>query len=351
MPLDLPRFGVRLSQALEPRRSLELAATTEANGFDSLWFAENPFHRGVVPVAGACAAITRRISIGLGIVNFYQHHPTLIAAEFAALDELAGGRVRLGIGSGIGQRVLRLGYKWRPLTSLADAVAIIRPLLRGEAVDHRGTVFSAEGVSLEFRPQRPDAPIYVASMGDRSLALCGRIADGLIVSNMCPPRYTERAVGIVQQSAADARRKPLDIVQYLPCIVRQDRDEAWRLAKRAVGGMLTTFWPTGGDDWPALRDTIVECSGIAKPEVVAVLARLRRGELAETVLDERFIAAFAIAGTAEECLAQAAQYRRAGVAELVLTFFGPQPEADMAQFAAVLATDAARPQLDPAPSH
>jgi len=202
MPLDLPRFGVRLSQALEPRRSLELAAAAEADGFASLWFAENPFHRGLVPVAGACAAMTERISIGLGIVNFYQHHPTLIAAEFAALDELAGGRARLGIGSGIGQRILRLGYKWRPLPSLEDAVAIIRPLLRGEAVNHRGIVFSAEGVSLGFRPLRPDAPIYVASMGDRSLALCGRIADGLIVSNMCPPRYTERAVGIAQQGNA-----------------------------------------------------------------------------------------------------------------------------------------------------
>jgi 5,10-methylenetetrahydromethanopterin reductase len=98
MPLDLPRFGVRLSQALLPRRSLELAAAAEANGFTSLWLAENPFDRGIVPLAGACAAITVRIRIGLGIVNFYQHHPTLIAAEFAALDELAGGRVRLGIG-------------------------------------------------------------------------------------------------------------------------------------------------------------------------------------------------------------------------------------------------------------
>ncbi len=67
-----------------------------------------------------------------------------------------------------------------------------------------------------------------------------------------------------------------------------------------------------------------------------MLARLRRGEPADTVLDDRFIAAFAIAGTAEECLAQAAKYRRAGVAELVLTFAGSQPGADMAQFAAVL---------------
>ena len=258
MPLDLPRFGVRLSQALEPATFAgSLAAAAEANGFASLWFAENPFHRGIVAVAGACAATTERIGIGLGIVNFYQHHPTLIAAEFAALDELAGGRVRLGIGSGD-----------RAAGSAARLQVAPAPLAGGCGGDHpaavarrrggpSGSVFSAEGVRLGFRPPRPDAPIYVASMGDRSLALCGRIADGLIVSNMCPPRYTERAVGIVQQSAADAGRKPLDIVQYLPCVVRQDRDEARRLAKHAVGGMLTTFWPTGGD-WPALRDTIVE---------------------------------------------------------------------------------------------
>jgi len=60
----------------------------------------------------------------------------------------------------------------------------------------------------------------------------------------------------------------------------------------------------------------------------------------------------AIAGTAEECLAQAAQYRRAGVAELVLTFGRLQLKADTAQFAALLGDrDAARPELGPAPSH
>src|SRR5260370_4146778 len=121
MPVDLPRFGVRLSQALEPRRSLELAAAAEANGFASLWVAENPLDRGLVPVAGACAAMTERISIGLGIVNFYQHHPTLIAAEFAALDELAGGRVPLGIGSGPRRRGAWLPAQRRPPPPLAAA--------------------------------------------------------------------------------------------------------------------------------------------------------------------------------------------------------------------------------------
>jgi 5,10-methylenetetrahydromethanopterin reductase len=328
MTSALPRIGVRLGQELDPRRCIELAPAVEANGFASLWFAENPFERGILPAVSACAVVTERIEIGIGIVNCYQHHPTLIAAEFAALDELARGRMRLGVGSGVGARIERLGYRYRPLAALEDTLAILRPLLRGESASHLGRVFSAEAVRLGFRPPRPDMPIYVASMGDRSLALCGRLADGLIVSNMCPPGYSKRAVGIVQGEAAAAGRAPLDIVQYVPCAARPDRDEAKQIAKSAVGGMLTAFWPSG-EDWPALRETIVAHSGIGKAEMVAALARLRSGEPAAAVLDDRFVAAFAIAGTAEECLSQSAQYRAAGIDELALSFAGTQPETDM----------------------
>jgi alkanesulfonate monooxygenase SsuD/methylene tetrahydromethanopterin reductase-like flavin-dependent oxidoreductase (luciferase family) len=51
------------------------------------------------------------------------------------------------------------------------------------------------------------------------------------------------------------------------------------------------------------------------------------------VLDDRFISGFALAGTAEQVIAQAAQYRRAGADELALSFAGPQPAADAAYFA------------------
>lgn len=340
MSVDLPRLSVRLAQDLDPYRAIELAVAAEAAGFYSLWFAENPFHRGVLPTVAACAVRTRRIGLGLGIVNFYQHHPTLIAQEFAVLDELSRGRARLGIGSGIGGQIRRLGIPYRPVAALADAGQIVRGLLRGDAVTYRGEVFRAEGVALGFRPRRPEPPIYYASMGDKSLALCGRAAEGLIVSNMCPPGYTERAAAIVQASAAEAGRPALDIVQYVPCVVRPDGGEARRLAKTAVGAMLTAFWPAD-EDWPPLRDTIVECSGIPKAEVVAALDRLRRGEPAEAVLDDRFVAAFAVAGTAEDCLGQAGRYRRAGAAELVLTFAGPEPETGMAQVALALNARAA----------
>ncbi len=46
-------------------------------------------------------------------------------------------------------------------------------------------------------------------------------------------------------------------------------------------------------------------------------------------LDERFVAAFALAGTAADCLDQARRYRQAGASELVLTFAGAQAETDM----------------------
>jgi len=335
MTKKLPRVGIRLDQELDPRHCIDLARIAETSGFASLWFAENPFHRGILPALSACAAGTERIDIGIGSVNPYQHHPTQIAMDFAALDELADGRVRLGIGSGIGARIERLGYRYRPLAALTDAVNILRPLLRGEEATYRGRVFSAEGVALGFRPPRPDMPIYFASMGDRSLALCGRLADGLIVSNMCPPGYSERAIGIAQESAAATGRPPLDIVQYVPCAVRPDRKEARLIAKGAIGAMLAAFWPAG-EDWPALRETIVRHSGVPKPEFVAALGRLRRGEAADLVLDDRFIEAFAIAGTAEDCLGQMARYGRVGVGELVLSFAGTEPAIDMAYLADAL---------------
>jgi 5,10-methylenetetrahydromethanopterin reductase len=331
----LPRVSVRLPQELDPHRLVELAVAAEAGGFSALWFAENPFHRGILPAVAVCATRTERIALGIGIVNCYQHHPTLIAAEFAALDEFAPGRIVLGIGSGVGARIERLGFRYRPLASVEDTIHIVRGLLRGDEVSYRGRVFAADRVALHFCAPSPNMPIYLASMGDKSLELCGRLADGLIVSNLCPLGYSARAVGIVQQSAAAAGRKPLGIVQYVPCAVRPDRDDARRLAMRTIGAMLTAFWPVRAD-WPALREEIVRHSGISKAEVVEALIRLRRSEAAERVLDERYVAAFAIAGTAEDCISRLAEFRSAGVDETALSFAGDQPARDMAYLAEAL---------------
>lgn len=333
----LPQIGIRVSGGLAPRRSIELAQAAEAAGLASLWFAENPFQRGVMATAGACAAATRRLRIGIGVVNPYSRHPTLIAMEFAALDELSEGRAVLGLGSGIDAAVRRMGFaNDRPVTAVREAIAILRTMLSGDGVVYCGKVFCTESVRLSFEPQRRDPPIYMAGAGERAVRTCGEIADGLIVSNLTPLRSAKRMAAILGEAAARAGRARPRIVQYVPCVARTDRDAARQAAKSAIGEMLTSFWPTG-DDWPPAREALVAESGIGRRDFGAGLNRLRRGEDASSALDDRFVEAFSIAGTAQDCLWQTARCRRAGVDELALSFAGTQPEEDIAYFGRALA--------------
>jgi 5,10-methylenetetrahydromethanopterin reductase len=130
----------------------------------------------------------------------------MMAMEIGALDELAPGRVALGIGAGIASAVARLGLDaGRPVPALRDALAIVRGLLRGETVDHAGTVLSARKVKLDYVPRR-DIKIFLAGRGERTLRLCGAAADGLIVSNMCSGDFAAHAASVVEAARRDWTR-------------------------------------------------------------------------------------------------------------------------------------------------
>jgi alkanesulfonate monooxygenase SsuD/methylene tetrahydromethanopterin reductase-like flavin-dependent oxidoreductase (luciferase family) len=107
----------------------------------------------------------------------------------------------------------------------------VRGLLRGEEVTYRGRVFAVERVRLDYRPPRPNLAIFMAAVGERSLALCGEITDGLIVSNMLPSGYAVQVAAIVRETAAAAGRPVPEIVQCVPCVARPDRDETRRIVK------------------------------------------------------------------------------------------------------------------------
>jgi 5,10-methylenetetrahydromethanopterin reductase len=317
---DLPEFGLRLSGSLDPRHCVDLAVAAEKAGFASVWFAENPFQRGVLATAGACAMATGGMRIGVGVVNPYTRHPVQIAMDFAALDELSGGRAVLGIGSGIAPPIARMRIvNDRPVAAVREAIAVIRALLAGETLTANGKIFALDGACLDFRPSRSDLPLYMAAGSERALRVCGEIADGFIVSNLTPPCLTARMTAIVAEAAAEAGRPMPRVVQYAPCAVGTDGNAARCAVKRTIGETLTLLWPAS-DQWPQRREAVVAESGIPRPEFVAALARLRRGEDAATVLDERYVTAFAIGGTPDECRQQAARYRAAGVDELALSF-------------------------------
>jgi 5,10-methylenetetrahydromethanopterin reductase len=334
--VQFPALSLRLHGGVTPQQCVAQARAAEAAGFTGLWFAENPFARGILPAAAACATATRTLTIGAGVFNPYNRHPTLIAMDIGALDELAAGRVRLGIGSGIASAVERMGFAYdRPLTTLREAVAIVRALLRGEEVTHAGAAFQLHKVKLDYRA-RPDVPIFMAGRGERSLRACGEIADGLIVSNMCTAAFAADAVQTLHAAARAAGRARLpDVVQYLPCFPRADSGEAQRLATRAVADMLPGYWRVG-QRLPAAKQALLAGSGIAEMEFAAAVARLDAGDPPEAVLDERYVAALTIAGNADDCRRQAATYAQAGVTELALTFAEPDAAAAMRLMAKAL---------------
>jgi 5,10-methylenetetrahydromethanopterin reductase len=169
-------------------------------------------------------------------------------------------------------------------------------------------------------------------MGAQALHLCGEIADGVIISNLVPTAFTRRAVAIIHEAATRMNRHaPREVVQYVPGAVRDDGAEARRIAKRGVAAMLTAYAQT------ASAATRAAMSEYGRPEDFArAMSRLTRGEAPEDAIDDRLLAEYAIAGTPEECLAQAEVYAEAGVTELAIAPIGGHPADDIARLGSAI---------------
>lgn len=326
---QLPRLSIRLHGSITPSACVVQAQAAEAAGFVGIWFAENAYARGILPAASACALATSRLRINSGVFNPFSRHPTMMAMEIGALDELSNGRASLSVGIGIIAALEKIGLKPdKPVSALRDTIMIVRPLLRGEEVDYAGSAFSARKVRLDYSP-RANIPIFLAGRGRLTVKLAGELADGLIVSNMCSAAFAGRLAALLQAvRKAVARPGAAPIIQYMPCIVNGQRNASITAAKRTVGKMLPEFWRLG-QTLPSAREGLLAGTEISEAEFATASARLSAGEDAAQVLDERYTAAFTLAGTPDECLAAAEKYAAAGVSELAVTFSGTNAVTDI----------------------
>jgi len=201
----LPSIALRAHGGMPPSACVEQAVAAERAGLSTLWFAENPFTRGVWPAMAACAVATRRLRIGIGVFNPYNRHPTLMAMEMAAFDELSAGRAVLGIGAGIGTKVRKMQLaNGRPIAAVRDAMTIVRRLLRGEDVSlHRQGLLGGRGPARVSAAAHGHADPHGGHgrAGAAPLRRGGRRPDDL---QHVPAAYTRRAVG----SCARPRRAP-----------------------------------------------------------------------------------------------------------------------------------------------
>src|SRR2546430_1232973 len=92
-------LGVGIDGTTSIAETLALAKEADALGFHSFWLSEGYHSRSAVVRAAVIATSTGRIRIGLGILSPHTKHPALLAMDAASLDEIARGRVILGVGT------------------------------------------------------------------------------------------------------------------------------------------------------------------------------------------------------------------------------------------------------------
>lgn len=184
---------------------LGLAKLGEALDFDSVWLVDHFLwnvvdreHLDEVPpegseglrfgywecwtLASAVAAATSRVEIGTLVTNTGYRNPALLARMAETVDEISGGRVILGVGAGaIAGEYEAFGYDFeRRIGRFEEALQIIRPMLRGEAVTFDGEFYRTRNAELLPKGPRSNGPpilIGILKGGPRMKRLAVQYAD------------------------------------------------------------------------------------------------------------------------------------------------------------------------------
>lgn len=157
---------------------LEQAQLADELGFHTVWLAEHHFSSyGYSPsplmTAVKVAAVTRRVRVGTAVVVLPLHHPLHVAEQVALADQLTGGRLEVGFGSGYQEyEFSRWGV---PLSEkgerFAEAISIVRRALAEGTIEHHGRYYNFPETTVLPEPlQRPHPPLWVAAQRREGIA-------------------------------------------------------------------------------------------------------------------------------------------------------------------------------------
>jgi F420-dependent oxidoreductase-like protein len=194
------RLSSRLGYADGFKKSVEFVVQLEERGVDVAWVAE-AYGFDAVTRLGYLAARTKRMQIGAAILNIYSRTPAALAQTAAGLDEISDGRAILGLGAS-GPQVIE-GFHGvpydKPVQRMREIMDICRMIWRRDIVEYHGKAYtlplppeqgSGLGKPLKIltHPVRERIPIYLASLGDLSVELTARSADGWLPIFFVPER-------------------------------------------------------------------------------------------------------------------------------------------------------------------
>jgi 5,10-methylenetetrahydromethanopterin reductase len=301
-----------LQDAHTIREGMEIVGYAEAKGFATVWQADSRLVRDAMIPMSAFAAVTERIAIGSGVVDCWTRNPARLASSFSTLDDLAPGRVRLGIGAWWDPLASKVGIdRARPLTVMREVVTAVRALLHNETVTMNGEFVHLDGVELDYVYQErraKEVPIYIGATGMKMMELAGEIADGVVLNYLVSPEYNAQAMEALAAGAGRVGRSvdDLDRPQLVVCSVHEDRQVALDMARLMVtqylgqqphimkaSGVPQSLLDKVGEvlTWPASHEQVVAASKLVPDEIVHMLTA---------------------SGTAEEARERVAHYIRHG---------------------------------------
>ena len=319
----MTRLAIYLQDAHPIPEAIEYVRYAEERGFEAVWQADSRLVRDAVVPMAAFAANTETITIGSGVVDCWTRNPARLASTFSTLDDLAPGRIILGIGAWWEPLASKVGVdRRRPLLAIRETVEACRALLANETVTYHGEFVHLDGVELDYvyQERRPkDVPIYIGATGDRMLELTGEIADGVVLNYLVSPEYNRRAMDRLADGAARAGRSldDLDRPQLVVCSVAETRAEALDGARLMVTQYL------------GQQPHIMKASGVPESvleEIGRVLtwpATHDQVEAASKLVPDDIVQMICAAGTADEVREKVAQYMADGCTCPILYSLGP----------------------------
>jgi probable F420-dependent oxidoreductase len=264
------------------RRAAALVREAESAGFESVWTSELYNRSATIQLANFALA-SDRVRIGSNIAYGVGRSPLMWAAEARDLDELSGGRLRLGLGNGTS----RMMADWHgvdgsaPAERMAELVEVLRKLwkLHEGPVHHDGRFYRLHVVPTteSAPPVQERLPIWIAGVNERMVAVAGSHADGLVGHPMYTGRYVQEVVRPqVAEAARAAGREETDIAVtgILMCNVTDDVERgrsqlAYAIAQYAASKVYDRLFALHG--WSDVQLRIRDAAKARDVEAMAAL--------------------------------------------------------------------------------
>lgn len=310
----------------------------EELGLGSVFLSERFNYKDAAVMSGMAVAATTRLGVATAATNHNTRHPLVTMTMASTLHRASGGRFCLGLGRGFAPLFDMMGVPRITNAQLVDAFDVLRRLWAGEQFAHDGPIGTYPFL-FPLSPLEEKIPLLMVSIGPKSMALAGRIADAVVLHTFMSDEAVSRSVAAVRRSAEEAGRDPASVrVWACTAVIDQDAmDEQTRLRKTV--GRLATYLQGYGDtlvdanDWdPALLKKFKEDPFVAgfggAFDAVGTTEDLER--LADGLIPAEWLSAH-ITGSARSCAEQVRdQFGATGVDSIIMHGVNPDQLAGVA---------------------